>query len=510
MDSLPGNLKDIYMKLRSNGWLFAIIAFSINLRIWGLFPTTAMQGAVSLRFSELILMIAAMWLLVKFVKKDYVLKETSLKIFIVFVVSCGIIGFIALYHVLINGTSLFEFFGFFVNIFGCVLIYFLADAKFFFKDELKNGIINFTLLYAVCAIIFSADMAYLIGLYCFAFVSEQIAKAMSIAVLSIIPVALIFSFYCLTNEPKPRSLHFKTIFIFTSAILFSQLMGIRIMSTMVIALLILLPFIFWRYRIIAIKMQAISLILAILCFGIFFVTTPFGQRHMIHNTIRANSHFISVIGLDVQYIDIYIPVLYVQQYESYSQRSEIIYEPIYVSPMTELAAEANELVETTVEIELTMPADSITLTETALQSAIESGSLRRQFFETSIYFIVSSPLLGAGMRMVPVQFGEETVMWMSHNLILDFLLLVGVVGLLSYLGFVGYIYFLLIFRKGLNILEKVILTLSLGMMFSVSLLQPSITTDVAVNLMLWSIITYMFSMSKSIVCSINPMKSSNE
>lgn len=458
------SLKRLYEQSRMNGYLITVILLLCSFKFR--FEVAASQKTVNFGFSEVFLLIGMGLLLYLIQTKQYLFTITTKKIFFLTIISCSIFLAISGYHVIFNNESVYEFIGVFRNIYGCMVLFFLIDAGIFKKQEISNGIVNLALIYSLSVLSVVIYNAYFFDLH--EYESYRWSRFIMLEDdLTILAALTVMCVWFLSRGGVTKTQLIKTVFILATVLIGAMECGERSQTMPVLTLFILLPFFFININSLQIiKIQVISLLVAVMAFGCISLTSP-NSNYLSLKLFRGNPLIIE---------------------------TSILFSGLKGPTTEELAKNygmrADDLDKKTRVTELIYDGSS---------SAARSSVFRKSLIIEDLKILADSPFVGTGKRVRSQAYLNDHVndFYTPPNFILHIALLAGVPSALGYIMLIGFVLSTLVFaKKGLHLNEKLILMLALMPIFLLSMFHDGLAGGALLNIVLWLIVSYFFLVYK--------------
>ncbi|WP_263770083.1 O-antigen ligase family protein [Propionivibrio soli] len=458
------SIRKLYEQSRVNGLFISLIVLLCNIKFGVEIPASQNTGHVG--FSELFILLGLCFVLRLVYKKQYVFTETSRKIFLLTLIASAVFIVIAGYHVLLNNRSVYEFIGVFRNIYGCMVLFFLIDARILKKEELVSGFFCIAVLYSLSVLSVVVYNAYLFDLHQY----ESFRWGRLIIFeddLTILGALMVMCLFFVSGEGFTKSKLAKTVFILASALISAAASGSRSQATPIMVLFILLPFVFiYRNGIRIIRLQILSLLVAAISLVCISMTCP-NQNYLFLEFFRGNPFIIDVVSR-------------IEGGKRYNTE--------------ELAKKfgmgADDLDKHVSVTDLMYHGSS---------SAARSSVYRVELLKADLKILADSPVLGTGQRVRSQTYlnGQTHDFYTPPNFMLHISLLAGIPSILGYLALVGFIFVTLIFTKnGLFLYEKLVLLGASMPIFGMSMFHDGLAGGALLNFTLWLIVSYMFLVYK--------------
>lgn len=458
------SIKKLYEQSRVNGLFIAVVVLLFNIKFELEIPSSQKTAYVGI--GELFILFCACFVLHLIFKKQYVITKTSKKICFLTIVACGVFFAVASYHMLLSNKSAYEFIGVFRNIYGCMVIFFIVDAGIIKKEELTNGIFNVAVLYALSVLSVVIYNAYLFDVHDY----ESYRWGRFIVLeddLTILAALMVMCHFLASAGGFTKNQLVKTVFVLASALIGAAESGSRSQAVPIMVLFILLPFVFMhRNRIVIMKIQALSLLAAVVS-AAFILMTSQNSNYLALKFFRGAPFIIEVVSV-------------IWGLEKYSTEELA----------KKFGIDADDLDKKTNLVDLMYHGTS---------SGARSSIYRVELMKADLKILAESPFFGRGQRVRSQVYlnGHVNTFYTPPNFLLHIALLAGIPSVLGYLALIGFVFSTLIFAKhGLFLYEKFVLVLASVPIFGMSMFHDGLAGGAMLNLILWLMVSYFFLVYK--------------
>lgn len=440
---------EIWIKLRENGVLFAVIVWSTYCVIS--IPINATQGKVSFGFAEIIILLLGMYELILLCRRKYILTGLAKKVFMVVAAACAVSLVICGIHVVLYGKSLFEFIGILRNLYACALIFFAVDAGILGKEEVLNGLALLVFVSEIVALI-TTVANNILGVYLPDLFADH--RFVAVAGVALIP-------YVVLKGKSP-----KLLYVHWGLIISNVMLGGRRTETAVTFGLMILMYICMLLK---------------------------RNKEIVRLFVRAN-----ILGIALAIV---LSTVLIFGFDSGMAKVHLFRS---VPGLVRIFDKADVRDDQGDHVNEAM--------KSGIESGERSNSVRFVLWSAFGERIRQSPLIGTGERTIRINLktalemlgglslgyddGEEQVM-VAHNFIIELMSVEGVLGFLAYAGMMLYLYGNVLIRFKMDWIEKVFVFAFTGTFYVFALVQPAVTGGIASNIYIWSFLGYIFAENRN-------------